>query len=189
MQVKGTFGRTIGSNPDYVLLRDSTKGVITADTYIYAGMPLALFPDGSDQFKLASVAYLSAQSKTMNVRPYGLAEFSKNAYKDDTSDANDYGGRVGTVILAGKITLSASVFRVNDANVLVYAFDTTQTYLPMQKLYVNCDSTSPYFGKITNQLVSTSVASRNDETFIGYVAGFFNISATEKNLEVLIALA
>lgn len=189
MQIKGTFGRTIGSNPDYVLLRDSTKGVITADTYIYGGLPLMLFPDGANQFKLSSVAYLNAQSKTMNVRPYGLSEFNKNAYKDDTNDANDYGGSVGTAILAGKLTLSANVYRQSDTNVLVYSFDTTQTYLPMQKLYVNCDSTSAYFGKITNQLVSTSVASRNDNTFIGYVAGFFNISSTEKNLEVLLALA
>jgi hypothetical protein len=55
----------------------------------------------------------------------------------------------------------------------------------MQALYVNCDNQSAAFGKITNQLVSTETADRNDNTLVGYVANWFP-HATQPVLELLV---
>jgi hypothetical protein len=186
MQILGTFGRGIGLNPDDVKMEDSTKPVKVEDVYIYGGSPLAMFSD-SGTFKLASWGHLNAASLTLNVKPYGIAKFNKNAYIDETFDSlGTYGSGKGTVIQLGRVSLLNNVFRTSDSGVqTVFAFDTAQTYTPMQALYVNCDNQSAAFGKITNQLVSTETADRNDNTLVGYVANWFP-HATQPVLELLV---
>lgn len=187
MQIIGTFGRGIGVNPDDVKMEDATKIAKMEDVDVYGGSPLALFKDTDNVFKLASYKYLVDNSIAANVKPYGLAKFNKNAYIDETFDKlGTYGSGKGTVMQLGRLSLMNNIFRTSDGGVeAVFSFDTTQTYLPMQALYVNLDSTSAAYGKITNQVVSTETADRNDGTLVGYVANFFP-SATQPVLEVIL---
>ncbi len=191
MQIIGTFGRGLGLNSDDVKLLDSTKAVVSTDTDIYGGSPLALAfvtIGGVVTPCVVSYNYLSAQSLTLNSPVYGLAKFNKNASQDDTSDSYGiYGASVGSAIQLGRVTLINNVFRDNSTGTVtqVFAFDTTQTYTAMQKLYVNCDVNSAAFGKITNQVISAVQADRNDNTFVGYVSAWYS-SATQPVLEVLI---
>jgi hypothetical protein len=185
MQIIGTFGRGLGLNSDDVKLIDSTKAVATTDTSIYGGSPMALVFVSSVP-TVVSYDYLSDNSLTLNVKPYGIAKFNKNSYQDDTDDTQGiYGGSKGTVIQLGRLSLINNVFRSSDGTITqVFAFDTTQTYTAMQALYVNCDVNSASFGKITNQLVSTETADKNTNTLIGYVSAWYS-SATQPVLEIL----
>lgn len=186
MQFIGTFGRGIGLNPDDVKLEDSTKVVFQSDVTVYGGMPMTLVSN-SGVSTLASWGYLNANTLTLNVKPYGLAKFQKNAYADETFDKTGlYGSGRGTVIQLGRVSLYNNVFRTADNGIVqVFAFDSTITnYAPMQKLYVNCDINSAAFGKITNVGV-TSGAAQNDLTEFGVVSAYY-ASATQPVLEVLV---
>lgn len=184
MQIIGTFGRGIGINPDDVKMEDSTKIVKVEDTTIYGGMPLALYSDAG-VIKLASFKYLADNSIAANVKPYGIAKFNKNSYIDETFDQlGMYGSGKGTVIQLGRISLMNNVFRTSVGGVVkVFGFDSTLTYLPMQPLFVNLDTTSAACGKITN--VEDAGGVENTATLVGYVANFF-ASATEPVLEILV---
>lgn len=184
MQIIGTFGRGIGLNPDDVKMEDATKVVKLEDVSVFGGVPMALINDNGT-FKIASYKYLVDNSVAANVLPYGIAKFNKNSYIDETFDRlGTYGGGKGTVIQLGRVSLCNNVFRTSEGGIVTeFAFDTSLTYTPMQKLYVNLDPASPALGKITNVL--DGAVNLNGDTFFGYVANWYP-SATQPVLEVLL---
>ena len=192
MQFIGTFGRGLGLNPDEVKLEDSTKVVAETDVTIYGGSPVTLGVTGGVS-TLMSWGYLTANGKTLNAAPYGIAKFQKNSYADETFDKTGlYGSGKGTVIQLGRISLYNNVFRTSDNGIVqVFAFDESITnYVPMEKLYVNCDINDAHFGKITNVLtvasgVSGSTAMANNLTELGVVSAYY-ASATQPVLEILV---
>jgi hypothetical protein len=188
MQIIGTFGRGIGINPDDVKLEDSTKDVVVADTYIYGGTPLTLI-SVSGVTKLVSYAYLHDVPLTLNVKPYGISKFNKNAHIDETFDAlGTYGSGKGTCINLGRVSLMNNVFRTSTGGLTtVFGFDTSITsYAPMDPLYVELDHASAYFGMITKTLVAAGPDNANSNTLLGYVSAYY-AHATQPVLEIILA--
>jgi hypothetical protein len=187
MQFIGTFGRGLGINPDEVKLEDATKMVFINDLGVYGGSPMTLVAN-SGVSTLASWAKLAAAALPLNVPVYGVAKFQKNSYADETFDKTGlYGSGKGTVIQLGRVSLYNNVFRTADNGVVqVFAFDSSITgYVPMQKLYVNCDVTNPHFGQITNVLDGTTGAAANGNTEFGVVSAYY-ANATQPVLEILV---
>ena len=187
MQFIGTFGRGLGINPDEVKMEDATKVVAQSDIAIYGGSPLTLGQTGGFA-TLMSWGFLAANSLPLNVPVYGLSKFQKNQYSDETFDKGGlYGSGKGTVIQLGRISLYNNVFRTADnGTVQVFAFDNSITnYAPMEKLYVNCDVSSPHFGQATNVLDGSTGAAANGNTEFGVVSAYY-ASSTQPVLEILV---
>lgn len=189
MEIIGTFGRVVGMNPDAVVLEDGTKAVLSDDLYILGGSPLALYKDVDDNdiVKIASYKWLLANGKPANVKPYGIAKFSRNQYIDETYDKlGTYGSGRGTVIQLGRVTLLNNVYTTSSGNITDFAFDTSLVYSPGEALFVNLDSASAAAGKITNVAVSDpSDPAYNSMTLVGYVSNFF-ASPTNPVLEIVL---
>ena len=93
MQIINMYGRELGVNGDAAVMIDALRPVYSADLSIYGGTPLAMYKGISDtDAHYVSYNYLQANSLSTNVSPWGVADFNKNNYKDETFDPLAYNG-------------------------------------------------------------------------------------------------
>jgi hypothetical protein len=157
-QQSGSFGKQSSLFVRMRGLEDASK-FATSASVIYCGRPVM-------QSTAVDANIGKILQANVNQLVYGLAKMNKNAYVDETSDTfGMYGSGKMCVVVSGLVDVTHNIYTATDGTeTTVKTFDDTLTYAIGEPLYV-----AVVTGLITNVKVTAPGATRNDNTFLGYV--------------------